>query len=373
MIRLLIDFSHNPHHVLTLLVSKRFVRGGSFSPVFRDLSARNRHIHRSFPVLHRGNPHSARPAFTLVELLVVIAIIAVLIGLLLPAVQSAREAARRSSCTNNVKNQALAIHNHLSAKGKFPQSRPLDNNGQRMSWTIIVLDYLEGGSLSELYNRSVQWHTGANVTAGRTMIPAFACPSAPGFPRRPAATVAAGAPPGGLAGQSMGILDYMVIHQLRHRFYNAHGVANPTGGPNDISTAGALSRDRENKPQDLSDGLSKTILFVENAGRPNYFINGRDQNGLLPRNEGYGWTDPDGGAGSMDGTDKTTGAINGSSGTGVCIINCNNDSEPYSFHSGGMTVALADASVRFMSDSVSGATFAALLTQSSGDAISSDF
>jgi prepilin-type N-terminal cleavage/methylation domain-containing protein len=284
-------------------------------------------------VLHRGNPHSARRAFTLVELLVVIAIIAVLIGLLLPAVQSAREAARRSSCTNNVKNQALAIHNHLSAKGKFPQSRPYDNNRQRMSWTIVVLDYLEGGSLAELYDKSVQWHTGANVTAGRTMVPAFACPSAPGFPRRPAATVAAGAPPGGLAGQSMGLLDYMVIQQLRHRFYNAHGVANPT----------------------------------------NYFVNGRDQNGLLPRNEGYGWTDPDGGAGSMDGTDKTTGAINGSSGTGVCIMNCNNDSEPYSFHSGGMTVALADASVRFMSESISGATFAALLTQAAGDAAGSDF
>ena len=171
----------------------------------------------------------------------------------------------------------------------------------------------------------------------------------------------------------MGLLDYMVIHQLRHRFYSAHGVANPTGGPNDISTAGALSRDRENKPQDLSDGLSKTLLFVEAAGRPNYFVNGRDQNTVLPRPEGYGWSDPDGGAGSMDGTDKTTGAINGTSGTGVCIMNCNNDSEPYSFHSGGMGIALADASVRFMSDSVSGATFAALLTQSAGDAIGSDF
>jgi hypothetical protein len=249
----------------------------------------------------------------------------------------------------------------------------LDDNGQRMSWTIVVLDYLEGGSLAELYDRKVQWHTGANIAAGKTAIPVFACPSAPGFPRRPAATVSAGAPPGGLAGQSMGILDYMVIHQLRHRFYNAHGVANPTGGANDISTAGALSRDRENSDQDLSDGLSKTLLFVEDAGRPNYFINGRDQNGLLPRNEGYGWTDPDGGAGSMDGTDKTTGAINGSSGTGVCIMNCNNDSEPYSFHSGGTTVALADASVRFVSDSISGATFAALLTQAAGDAAGSDF
>jgi hypothetical protein len=54
-------------------------------------------------------------------------------------------------------------------------------------------------------------------------------------------------------------------------------------------------------------------------------------------------------------------------------MNCNNDSEPYSFHSGGTTVALADASVRFVSDSISGATFAALLTQAAGDAAGSEF
>jgi len=324
-------------------------------------------------MVHRADRRRSHAGFTLVELLVVIAIIAVLIGLLLPAVQSAREAARRSSCVNNLKQQGLSIHNYLSARGKFPQSRPLDATGNRMSWTIVVLDYLEQGTLSSLYDKTVRWHTGTNVTAGLTQIPAFACPSAPPAPRRAAAAVAAGAPPGELNGRSMGALDYLVIHQLRHRFYGAHGLTNPSGGPNDLSTAGALSRDVQLSPAQITDGLSKTLMFLENAGRPNYYVTGRDQNSLLPRNEGYGWTDPDGGAGSMDGTDATTGAINGTTGTGRCIMNCNNDSEPYSFHSGGVVVCLADASVRFMSDNVDAGTFAALLTQSSGDQPGSDF
>jgi prepilin-type processing-associated H-X9-DG protein len=75
----------------------------------------------------------------------------------------------------------------------------------------------------------------------------------------------------------------------------------------------------------------------------------------------------------MDGTDATTGAINGGSGTGRCIMNCNNDSEPYSMHSGGMNICMADGSVRFIQSSISAATFAALLTARLGDVVGSDF
>jgi prepilin-type processing-associated H-X9-DG protein len=75
----------------------------------------------------------------------------------------------------------------------------------------------------------------------------------------------------------------------------------------------------------------------------------------------------------MDGTDPVTGAINGSNGTGRCIMNCNNDSEPYSFHSGGMNVCMADGSVRFIRQNISAATFAALLTAKAGDIVQNDF
>src|SRR3954454_21676148 len=91
---------------------------------------------------HRPRRHAS--AFTLIELLVVIAIIAVLIALLLPAVQSAREAARRIHCTNNMKQLGLASHNYLSTHGSFPWGEgPVNDN----DWGAITLtsQYLEQG------------------------------------------------------------------------------------------------------------------------------------------------------------------------------------------------------------------------------------
>ena len=93
-------------------------------------------------------------AFTLVELLVVIAIIATLIGLLLPAVQSAREAGRRSQCSNNLKNLALAHHNHHSAKKVFPKgTHDKDNGGQTsdgfFSWTLDIMPFAEQQQLHD--------------------------------------------------------------------------------------------------------------------------------------------------------------------------------------------------------------------------------
>ncbi len=307
----------------------------------------------------------SRRGFTLVELLVVIAIIGILVGLLLPAVQSAREAARRMQCSNNMRQFGLAMHNHESAYKAFPQSRPNDLAGGRMSWCVVVLDFIEQTNLSNLYDKKVRWNAGANVTAGQNAIPIFICPSAgAGSTRRAAAGTGSD-----LDGKVMGPSDYMVMHRLRHRFYNAHGLTNPLGT---ADHDGVLVPDSQTKIGGITDGTSNTMLILEASARPNWFVLGRDQGSLLPRPEGFGWTDPDGGAGSMDGTDATTGAINGGSGTGKCIMSCNNDSEPYSFHTGGMNVAIADGSVRFLSRNVSAATFAALLTPRGGEVLGAD-
>ena len=135
------------------------------------------------------NPRSRR-GFTLIELLVVIAIIAVLIALLLPAVQSAREAARRIQCTNNLKQIGLATHNYASSAGSFPlgiSSNPQGTNGAPQygsTWSsfgaqALMLPYLEQGPMYNAANFS--WGPWVNNdTVNNAVIAAFLCPSDPG-------------------------------------------------------------------------------------------------------------------------------------------------------------------------------------------------
>src|SRR2546427_5297251 len=90
-----------------------------------------------------------RSGFTLVELLVVIAIIGVLVALLLPAVQAAREAARRMSCSNNLKQLSLALHNYESTFSSLPPAG-IDTN--QMSWVVMLLPYMEQQPLFDKFN-----------------------------------------------------------------------------------------------------------------------------------------------------------------------------------------------------------------------------
>jgi prepilin-type N-terminal cleavage/methylation domain-containing protein len=120
-----------------------------------------------------------RAGFTLVELLVVIAIIGVLVALLLPAVQAAREAARRMQCTNNLRQLALSLHSFHDANSTFPrQPSPGGNTG--ISWLCYVLPYLEQKSLADQFNPSLASYASgqnANRVLGRYKIPGFYCPS----------------------------------------------------------------------------------------------------------------------------------------------------------------------------------------------------
>jgi prepilin-type N-terminal cleavage/methylation domain-containing protein len=125
-----------------------------------------------------------RRAFTLIELLVVIAIIAILIALLLPAVQQAREAARRTQCRNNLHQIGLALHNYHDTHRVFPAGTITDvlpggatTDGPEVRWATQVLPFLDETALYNAYNMSQDAHTGANTTVAYSVLAQYLCPS----------------------------------------------------------------------------------------------------------------------------------------------------------------------------------------------------
>lgn len=119
-----------------------------------------------------------KTAFTLVELLVVIAIIGILTGLLLPAVQAARESARRTQCSNNIKNIGLALHNFADARKSLPVGSD-QVQGTEHAWSTRILPYMEQGAVFSQIDFSQPWNAlPGNQAASRFNIPSYRCPSA---------------------------------------------------------------------------------------------------------------------------------------------------------------------------------------------------
>ena len=143
------------------------------------------------PIAHNA-VRRKRVGFTLVELLVVIAIIGVLVALLLPAIQAAREAARRSSCGNNLKQLGLALHNYHDARKIFPnstistqynvyyQSGGATGTNMGPTWVTAILPFIEGSNVITLYNKNAFYmEAAANVSFRSSNLPFMICPSDP--------------------------------------------------------------------------------------------------------------------------------------------------------------------------------------------------
>ncbi|HVW36337.1 MAG TPA: DUF1559 domain-containing protein [Pirellulales bacterium] len=120
-----------------------------------------------------------RPAFTLIELLVVIAIIGILIALLLPAVQAAREASRRSQCSNNLKQIGIGLQTYYDTCHHFPPSRWGGTAGKVYSTHPLLLPFIEQPNVYKLIDFTVLWSDPLNTQARATIVPTFLCPSDP--------------------------------------------------------------------------------------------------------------------------------------------------------------------------------------------------
>ena len=131
----------------------------------------------------RSGDRPARTAFTLVELLVVIAIIGILIALLLPAVQAAREAARRSQCSVNLKNLGLACHAHSNAKKTLPPGKIVNNTTEYSNWALELLPFIEEAPLFQRYRFDLTNVDALNDPVRQANVPIMNCPSDPNPPQ----------------------------------------------------------------------------------------------------------------------------------------------------------------------------------------------
>lgn len=323
-----------------------------------------------------------RPAFTLVELLVVIAIIGILVGLLLPAVQAAREAARRMQCSNNVKQIGLTFHNYESAvksfpinyatRGKlgFPNTGPgIANSGR--SWMQMILPYIEQNNLYnnitftvglQPKNSAATTPVGKNRIVAATVIPTFLCPS----------------DDSNEGGSLLNRSDLNETNAPADRWavtgYKACAGSNWNAGLFAWVNSGATGVGGKNSGQ--SDGLnlgngvicsnqtdvnSKTRMGDITDGTSNTFIVGEAMPGWSQWNW---WYNPNAC------TATTAIPLNRVLKVAKNIGDWPNNYGFASRHTGGANFGLADGSVRFISDNINTATYRALATISSGEVVS---
>lgn len=318
--------------------------------------------------------HAKQLGFTLVELLVVIAIIGVLVALLLPAIQAAREASRRAACQNNLRQIGLAALNRESSSGSLPGVEfQAVVNGKKVvvgSWLMSIMAELEQRNLHDIIDPQKAWTDPVNQPAVNTVVPPLVCPSTP----TPIESRVYNIPSASIRGSAQ-VMDYSPPTGLAPGGHPEHFM------PESLQAGAGAMNNEPTRLKTITDGLSRTILMNEVAGRPEHWTS----EGMGPRSTnvqrvcgnldlssgqviGAAWADPNNKV-PVHGLEMRGGDLVCHS---DCPFNCTNNNESFGFHPGGILSLFVDGSVHFLAEGMSMAQFAALVTKAGGETLPED-
>jgi prepilin-type N-terminal cleavage/methylation domain-containing protein len=305
-----------------------------------------------------------RFGFTLVELLVVIAIIGILVALLLPAIQAAREAARRTQCNNRLKQIALALHNYHDTIGRLPfaticyinGASPGQSTNSRQSWYHMILPFVEQAAYYEEIRPRIETNQfPGGWPEASVIIDGFMCPSDPVGPK----TVNQGfhgnylpCHGSGTAGSGAGITDGIFYPLSKTKLTDI------TDGTSNTVMLGEIRLQRDGIP---AEGIGNVV-----CGSP-HDLRGRYHNTFHGNATFTTMRSPNTPVG--DACQYCAGTTNVPC---RACVSSNEEIHARSWHAGGVQAALADGSVRFISDNINQATFQALGTRSGGEAVNID-
>ncbi len=255
-------------------------------------------------------------AFTLVELLVVLGVIGVLLGLLLPAVQAAREAARRTGCVNNLRQIGIGLHNYHDCLHRFPpggvEPRPAWPRGRQLAWSAFILPYVEQRPVYDELDFGRAFDSPENRAAAAHVIPFYLCPTV----SRESNLV-----------DGRGACDYGGIYGER--------ITSPNNPPK-----GVMIYDRAFRIADIKDGTSTTLIISEDGGwKDGQWINGRN---VFDQAYAINWKPPQ-----------------------AYLI----ENEIRSDHPGGAYGLFVDGAVRYLSETMDLKTLAAICTRARGEIV----